>query len=227
MAKLLRDRCAYPAWVERLALPVWVSSPQGSLSFVNSHAEALLGIQESQVLGMPCHRVLRGTDASNQVFCAQRCRLRRSIRASVPSTPVRVRLGDADRRTWALLLIIPIANANGSLSSLVHCAFPLDREHRIEEYVKGLARRGRSRVELPAPIPSASLTPREQGVMERLAAGRSLRETSQEFHVSYSTIRNHVQHVLAKLGAHSIQEAVALWLLREGPKDVRRGRRSD
>jgi hypothetical protein len=52
-------------------------------------------------------------------------------------------------------------------------------------------------------------------VVERLAAGRSLREASQELHVSYTTVRNHVQHILPKFGAHSVQEVVARWLLQD------------
>jgi DNA-binding NarL/FixJ family response regulator len=31
--------------------------------------------------------------------------------------------------------------------------------------------------------------------------------------VSHATVRNHVQHILAKLGAHSILESIALHLL--------------
>jgi len=39
--------------------------------------------------------------------------------------------------------------------------------------------------------------------------------------VSYATARNHVQHILAKLEVHSTQEAVALFLVRDGnPQDA-------
>jgi DNA-binding NarL/FixJ family response regulator len=33
--------------------------------------------------------------------------------------------------------------------------------------------------------------------------------------VSYATIRNHVQHILVKLGVHSILEAIAVALVEE------------
>jgi len=33
--------------------------------------------------------------------------------------------------------------------------------------------------------------------------------------VSYATVRNHVQHILAKLDAHSMLEAIARFVLRD------------
>lgn len=54
------------------------------------------------------------------------------------------------------------------------------------------------------------LTPREFQVLQLLEAGRSNREISLELHLSLNTVRNHVQHVLDKLGAHSKHEAVAI-----------------
>ncbi len=58
--------------------------------------------------------------------------------------------------------------------------------------------------------PRFNLTPREVEVLALLADGLSTADLSQRFGVSIHTIRNHVQSVLRRLGAHSKLEAVAI-----------------
>lgn len=55
-----------------------------------------------------------------------------------------------------------------------------------------------------------ALTPRELEVLGLLADGVSTREISSRLFISLNTSRNHVQRVIAKLGAHSRLEAVAI-----------------
>lgn len=45
-----------------------------------------------------------------------------------------------------------------------------------------------------------SLTPREAEVLRLLALGRTNREIAQQMMFSVSTVKNHVQHIIAKLG---------------------------
>jgi len=58
--------------------------------------------------------------------------------------------------------------------------------------------------------PGGDLTPREAEVMELIGTGRSNKQTAHELGISVHTVRNHVQHILDKLGAHSQLEAVAI-----------------
>lgn len=63
----------------------------------------------------------------------------------------------------------------------------------------------------PAAAPElAALTPREKEVLRALAAGIAKREIAEHFFVSPHTVRTHVQHVLAKLGVHSVLAAMAV-----------------
>lgn len=55
----------------------------------------------------------------------------------------------------------------------------------------------------------ATLTAREQEVLERMVHGESGQAMATALDVSYSTMRTHVQNVLAKLGVHSQLEAAA------------------
>jgi DNA-binding NarL/FixJ family response regulator len=62
----------------------------------------------------------------------------------------------------------------------------------------------------PAPQPNATVTPRELEVLQMLADGRTTREIASSMFISYATTRNHIQHILHKLGAHSRLQAVAV-----------------
>lgn len=61
----------------------------------------------------------------------------------------------------------------------------------------------------------ADLTPREVEVLTLLAVGESNQKIAEALVLSLHTVRNHVQNVITKLGAHSKLEAVAT-AVREG-----------
>ena len=63
--------------------------------------------------------------------------------------------------------------------------------------------------------PGSDLTERERQVLDLLAEGRTNAAIAIELQLSVNTIRNYVQAILTKLGAHSKLEAVAT-ALREG-----------
>lgn len=56
---------------------------------------------------------------------------------------------------------------------------------------------------------AAALTRRELEVLRLVAQGGNTKSVAEKLHVSPATIRNHVQNILGKLGAHSRLEAVA------------------
>jgi PAS domain S-box-containing protein len=55
-----------------------------------------------------------------------------------------------------------------------------------------------------------SLTPREAEVLRLLALGRTNREIAREMLFSVSTVKNHVQHIITKLGVSDRTQAAAL-----------------
>ena len=62
-----------------------------------------------------------------------------------------------------------------------------------------------------APCP-LGLTPREQALMQGLAAGHTSRQIACALHRSEKTIRNQLTYLYQKLGAHNRAEAVAIYL---------------
>ncbi len=59
-------------------------------------------------------------------------------------------------------------------------------------------------------LPAQFLTPREREVLEGLVRGRNAHALADELGIRYSTVRTHIQNLLAKLGVNSQLEAVAL-----------------
>jgi DNA-binding NarL/FixJ family response regulator len=57
------------------------------------------------------------------------------------------------------------------------------------------------------------LTPREGEVLRQLASGLTNKEIAQRLHVSYETVKEHVQHILQKIGVSDRTQAAA-WAVR-------------
>lgn len=141
-------------------------------------------------------------------------------------------LGDAEGQSFMAVIgreELPDAQARflSNLRSTGSNDFPLDvvtaggEERRVE--ISSVALRGRHRAigmfGLAVPGRTARerptrrhprLTPRQHEILGHLANGRSTDQIAGELHLSRETVRNHVRHVLRRLGASSRLEAVAV-----------------
>lgn len=61
----------------------------------------------------------------------------------------------------------------------------------------------------------APLTNREMEVLSRLADGKTNKQIAQELQISYETVKEHVQHILSKVGVTDRTQA-AVWAVRKG-----------
>jgi len=61
----------------------------------------------------------------------------------------------------------------------------------------------------------APLTQRESEVLRQLAFGLTNKEIAQALHISYETVKEHVQHILRKIGVSDRTQA-AVWAVRKG-----------
>lgn len=133
------------------------------------------------------------------------------IRRAVPSTQVVMLTGFADDATLARAV-------DAGCSGFVHKSADLDtvidavrRAHAGEpvfssEDLSKLVRHLRGDV---APV-GGDLTGRELEVLQLLAEGVTTEVLAERLYISKHTARSHVRNILAKLGAHSKLEAVAI-----------------
>jgi len=210
MSRRAAENAVQP-WFNRLGAAAWLSGPDGRLTYMNRRAERLLGLPASACLGMPCHQVIAATDPWGRPICGPSCNLRRQAARGGVLEPQRMCILDAHRvEHWLRVLLIDLSRP-ASACRLLHCALDDTQTRRMEEYLERLAtrpRRSRGSDAVRAP-----LTAREREILQRLDQAQTLREIASRLDLSYATVRNHVQHILAKLEAHSIQEAVARNLL--------------
>lgn len=71
----------------------------------------------------------------------------------------------------------------------------------------------RQRVAVPAAQPaSRGLSGREVEIIEYIVRGRSNIHIARMLHLSEKTVKNHINHIYAKLGARDRTQAIACWL---------------
>ncbi len=68
------------------------------------------------------------------------------------------------------------------------------------------------RAPVAAERPAHDLSPRQVEIMDLVAAGRPNTEIAGELFLAEKTVKNHINHIFARLGVRTRAEAVAVWL---------------
>jgi len=184
--------------------------------FWNPGCAQLLDIPSNQALGRPCCEVVRGKDPAGQPFCGGGCCMTRLTQGEdAPGTfPLRVRTGDGNELRLSVNIVL-VPSRRKDRWTCVHLLYRGEAADTLDvlEY-NTLQRRptsdrnsdkdGRS----PATTIS-SLTAREQEILQLLSEGLAVSVMAQLLNISRVTVRNHLQHIEAKLGVHSQVETVA------------------
>jgi two-component system, NarL family, nitrate/nitrite response regulator NarL len=77
----------------------------------------------------------------------------------------------------------------------------------IATLIRGLASNARDRAQIEAPV---LLTPREREIVELIGGGLSNKQIAHRLCIELPTVKNHVHHILGKLGVRGRSEAAAL-----------------
>jgi DNA-binding CsgD family transcriptional regulator len=204
-----------PPWVHDIGTAVWISGPDRRIRYINARAERLLELPALEGVGQPCHKLIAGMGPSRTPFCGRVCPAFELARNGHPIPPFDLTIDGHDGNVRRIhLLVIPTHCREEDALMLVHCAFDRDKTFRMERYLASLAARVDSRSRDAGEPASGALTTRERDVLRMMSRGKDLRAIAEKMDLSYHTVRNHVQHILEKLGAHSMKEAIAAHLLR-------------
>jgi PAS domain S-box-containing protein len=184
-------------------------------------AQQVLGHAAREVLGRPCHEVLATRDSQNYRFCRPDCPIVTNARRGRLTHDYDVLTRTKDGADVWVNVSILLLRVKGSRSPfVVHLIRDVTERRRVE----GLARRaveslrdlteksgefpgGTSGPDLrPTPLPA--LSRRELQVLQLLASGLGTRQIADSLGISPVTARNHITHVVSKLGARNRLEAV-------------------
>ena len=204
---------ALPEWIQRLGVATWVSGPDGRVLYANERTEQMLDISVPQVIGKFCHEVVAGKASDGRPWCSAHCPVDRTVEAGGEIEPYTMRVEGSDGEHWVQMLVIPFQSDQVGGTCLAHCAFNVDRQHLIESYLDRIAQRTPINTDREFDLEKSRLSKREREVLELLVEDENLYSIAEKLSVSYYTVRNHVQHILGKLGVHSTLEAVAMYLL--------------
>jgi PAS domain S-box-containing protein len=180
----------------------------------NDAATELLGYPPDEAVGSSCHEILCWRDRTGNAVCNGFCP---AVLPGEPDQVIETRevLGRsaAGKTLWlSASTIVPPAELRDRCR-LVHLirevALPPELERVVVERLEG-----RSPATADDDDPLDVLTPRERDVLQLLTEGLDGPAIAEQLFLSPATVRNHIQHILAKLGVHSRVEAVALALRR-------------
>jgi DNA-binding CsgD family transcriptional regulator len=187
---------------------------EGTIVAWNDVAAETLGIDERAALGTPCSDVISGSDECGSV-CSRDCPIHQSAALRRPVRNFDIVMTTAAGKRWFNVSILLYAENGSPETYALHVARSVDVGKRLEMLMRDFVREtlpdaaGSPSVSINrAAIRNASLTSRETSVLRLIAQGLTTKEVADELGISAVTVSNHIQHVLAKLDAHSRLEAI-------------------
>lgn len=165
----------------------------------NGAIETLLDIPAREAVGEACYRVLRGRDMLGRAVCGPHCHLPWLAVGGIAPQRFALTLDGANGCKRNVCVSIALApSPREGLWSVIH----------VLRRMPAPAARSPRR-EPAGEFAPCGLTPREQRILQLVSEGLPATAIAERLSISCATVRNHIQHILEKLGLHSRAEAVA------------------
>ncbi len=196
---------------------VFAVDSQQRIIFWNLGCAQLLGIPTNEALHRHCKDIVRGKDLVGQPFCSDGCCVAGMTDGGKgPTTfPLQVTDGNGSELQLSVSIVLMPSRKKDCWA----CVHLLHREGvtngldimecAAQSKNVSYSSRGNGNSSNGAPIELSTLTARECEILKLLAEGLSARVISNMLYISLVTVRNHIQHIQAKLGVHSQAEIVA------------------
>jgi PAS domain S-box-containing protein len=172
----------------------------------NWAAERIFGVDAAAALRRRCDEIVAGFETSGASLCTPERRVMGCARRShATETYDLVRTDVSGNKQWLNVTILVLRGRRRASTLAVHLVRDVTERRHMEE------RAGRILAALPTPDPLSpmpAITRREADVLRLLACGLANAKIAEALGISATTSRNHIEHLLAKLGVHSKLEAV-------------------
>jgi PAS domain S-box-containing protein len=197
------------------AEPLIAIDDRGTIVLWNEAATRLFGLEGAQVIGRPCHEVMHGLTPAGGHLCGPACAIAESCRHLQAPRRFEMIFQHADGAELWLEVTTCVVVDEDDRPLTVHIFAEGISARRLARLAETVARRiSPGKADSESTTESLQndqiLTRRELVVLRLLADGVSTAQIAQRLRLAPATVRNHVQNVLLKLGAHSRAEAVAL-----------------
>ena len=194
---------------ERTEDGVFVVDEGERIVFWNDAAVRILGFREDEVLGRKCYEVI-GQDDCEHSDCGPNCLVLQRARRGRTSESYDVMAKTSSGSHRLLNVSIVVLKGNSARSTLaVHLFRDVSEARRSQlEVQRRLLEASQASGQRDGEDAAGRLTPRELEVLRLLTTGLDNAKIAEVMGISATTVRNHIDHVLAKLGVHSRLEAV-------------------
>jgi len=189
----------------------FVANEDGVITGWNQAAEELLGHPADQVIGKSCAEVICGTDVFGNRFCNEGCSIQSMVRKGEAVRNFQIDIRTAAGQTFRAGLCTLVIREEGTNGyRLVHLFQPMDPVGLSSAAGRaGASANGGAARTGTGERPGSNLTAREREVLSLLESGVPTQGMADSMKISVTTVRNHIQGILRKLGAHSRLEAVS------------------
>lgn len=186
--------------------------------FWNQAAAEILGFTAGEVSGRQCFEILGGRDEQGRTLCQRFCRVAdQADRGGVMPNQDLYAQAKRDPGRWLNVTTFTYPAADKSVGQvIVHLFRDVSEQRNYQRFVNHVLAASEQLQQNGSIIPAAPtnshldrLTAREREVLELLARGLGTNDIAGALTVSPSTVRNHAQNILGKLGTHSRLEAIA------------------
>jgi PAS domain S-box-containing protein len=211
------DASALDQALARAGDGVCVVASDNRIVLWNRAAERILGYSSREVTGRQCCDIFAGRDDHGNRLCHAGCHVMTLLRMNEPvqhfDMLAQTKSGQTVWLDMSVLSLPTNGRTNGGGNGHGNGFMVMHMFHDVTS-TKELLSIVRDRFAAPAATDTtvdgaAALTRRELEVLRLVAQGGNTKAIAEKLHVSPATIRNHVQNILGKLGAHSRLEAVA------------------
>ncbi len=185
----------------------------------NQAAEGILGYSSQEVVGQTCYDVFGGQDNKDVGICRHHCPIVAACRMQkpTPNYDACCRTKSGDLRWINVSTLVFHTFGEDAHLMVVYLFRDNTKNKQNERFVRQVIDATRQLQDISAiddhrtaetPAAASDLTDREFEILNLLANGLGTRNIAQVLCVSPATVRNHIQSILRKLGAHSRLQAV-------------------
>jgi PAS domain S-box-containing protein len=201
---------------------VFAVNQAGRVVLWNKAATRILGYDAGEALGKRCCDVMRGLDVSGNLLCYPGCQVMILSAREQPIHHFDMRTWRKDgQEIWINISTVVIPPDGERAGGTVHLFRDLTQERQFPGWPRRTSENpaGGKGVRIAQPVsipsdagkgPASPLTAREREILGLIASGMTTSTIANKLCISHTTVRNHIQHILAKLGAHSRLEAVTV-----------------
>lgn len=188
----------------------------GQIVAWNFAAETMFGLRSVDAIGRACGDILKGMDECGPV-CSADCSVQQAVRRHHPIANFDLQVETANGTQWCNVSVLIAREAGSTIPYSIHIIRPIDVRKRLEILVRDFVVTGTG---MPpeqattlissarAPARETDLSERELDVLRLLSRGVRTAAVAETLHISRTTVNNHIQHILRKLGVHTRLEAI-------------------